>query len=51
LALTLSAGLDAASRPSWYIPPGEMPTPGPTVQATASTDATTGTGSESSAVP
>ena len=33
--LTDSAGLDAGSRPTWYIPPDQMPTPGPSVQATA----------------
>lgn len=29
LPLTRAAGLDAASRPSWYIPPDELPTPTP----------------------
>ena len=27
LALTRAAGLDAGSRPSWYIPPDELPKP------------------------
>ena len=36
LPLTQAAGLDAASRPSWYIPPEELPkpTPSPTPPAT-----------------
>jgi dipeptidyl aminopeptidase/acylaminoacyl peptidase len=32
IALTVNAGLDAASRPSWFIPADELPTPPPTVQ-------------------
>ncbi|HJW22907.1 MAG TPA: hypothetical protein VJ506_10805 [Candidatus Limnocylindrales bacterium] len=35
LALTVSAGLDAASRPSWFIPPSQMPTPGPSAPSSA----------------
>ena len=31
LGITLSAGLDAGSRPAWFIPPNEMPTPPPSV--------------------
>jgi Tol biopolymer transport system component len=34
IALTVSAGLEAASRPSWYIPPDQLPTPGPSVEVT-----------------
>jgi dipeptidyl aminopeptidase/acylaminoacyl peptidase len=30
--VTISAGLDAASRPSWFIPADELPSPGPTIQ-------------------
>jgi Tol biopolymer transport system component len=30
LALTQAAGLDAGSRPSWFIPPDELPKPTPT---------------------
>jgi hypothetical protein len=29
IPLTVSAGLDAASRASWFIPPELIPTPGP----------------------
>jgi hypothetical protein len=29
LALTRAAGLDAGSRPSWYIPPDQLPKPTP----------------------
>ncbi|MEZ0241288.1 MAG: hypothetical protein ACAH65_10865 [Chloroflexota bacterium] len=36
LGITLSAGLDAASRPSWFIPPDEMPTPPPSVAPSGS---------------
>jgi hypothetical protein len=37
LALTQAAGLDAGSRPSWYIPPEQLPkpSPSPTVAAPA----------------
>jgi Tol biopolymer transport system component len=33
LALTIAAGLDASSRPSWYIPADQLPTPAPTSTA------------------
>ncbi|HYL39843.1 MAG TPA: hypothetical protein VET90_00905, partial [Candidatus Binatus sp.] len=33
LSLTESAGLDAGSRPSWFIPPDQLPTPGPSVES------------------
>ena len=35
ISLTISAGLDAGSRASWFIPPEQMPTPGPSVAASA----------------
>jgi Tol biopolymer transport system component len=35
LALTEAAGLDAGSRPSWYIPVDQLPTPEPTLPPTA----------------
>jgi dipeptidyl aminopeptidase/acylaminoacyl peptidase len=35
IALTVSAGLDAGSRPSWFIPAAEMPTPAPSVAGSA----------------
>jgi len=35
VAITLSAGLDAGSRPSWFIPQSEMPTPPPSVAPSA----------------
>jgi TolB protein len=35
ISLTISAGLDAASRASWWIPPELLPTPAPTVQSSA----------------
>ena len=45
LALTISAGLDGASRPTWFIPEDELPplpTPTPTVpSATGEPSATT----------
>ncbi len=34
LGLTLSAGLDPASRPGWWIPADELPTPAPTTPTT-----------------
>ena len=33
LQLTIAAGLDAASRASWFIPPGDLPTPAPSTPA------------------
>ena len=33
LRLTISAGLDAASRASWFIPPEDLPTPAPSTPA------------------
>lgn len=36
LSLTIAAGLDASSRPSWYIPADQLPTPAPTSTAPAS---------------
>jgi len=47
LAITLSAGLDAGSRPSWFIPTNEMPTPPPS----AVPSAPAGSGVESSPNP
>jgi Tol biopolymer transport system component len=35
LQLTISAGLDAASRPGWWIPASQLPTPVPTALPTA----------------
>jgi Tol biopolymer transport system component len=35
ISLTVSAGLEAGSRASWYIPPEELPTPAPTVPSSA----------------
>ncbi|MBI3746997.1 MAG: PD40 domain-containing protein [Chloroflexi bacterium] len=35
LQLTISAGLDAASRPGWWIPASQLPTPAPTAVPTA----------------
>jgi dipeptidyl aminopeptidase/acylaminoacyl peptidase len=32
--LTVSAGLDAESGASWFVPPGQLPTPGPSVVET-----------------
>lgn len=39
LALTVSAGLDPASRPAWFIPPDQLPkpTPQPTIAPSAAT--------------
>jgi len=37
LQLTLSAGLDAASRPGWWIPADQLPTPAPTPVPTTTT--------------
>jgi Tol biopolymer transport system component len=34
IPLTVSAGLDAASRASWFIPVDQLPTPGPSVATT-----------------
>lgn len=34
LQLTIAAGLDAASRPGWWIPADELPTPAPTAAPT-----------------
>jgi Tol biopolymer transport system component len=36
LQLTIAAGLDAASRPDWFIPADQLPTPPPTPVPTAS---------------
>jgi Tol biopolymer transport system component len=47
LGITLSAGLDAGSRPSWFIPADEMPTPPPS----AAPSEPGGSGAESSASP
>jgi Tol biopolymer transport system component len=47
LGITLSAGLDAGSRPSWYIPPNEMPTPPPS----GAPSRPAGSGAESSPNP
>ncbi|HXI45723.1 MAG TPA: hypothetical protein VNH13_05440 [Candidatus Acidoferrales bacterium] len=35
ISLTLAAGLDAASRASWFIPADQLPTPGPSSQGSA----------------
>jgi Tol biopolymer transport system component len=35
IALTNNAGLDGPSRPSWFIPADELPTPAPTSEASA----------------
>ena len=45
IALTLSAGLDAASRPGWFIPADQLPplpTPTPTAAPAGSGTAPTG---------
>ncbi|HLX34987.1 MAG TPA: hypothetical protein VKR30_07030 [Candidatus Limnocylindrales bacterium] len=33
IQLTLSAGIDATSRESWFIPPNELPSPAPTAES------------------
>ena len=50
LALTISAGLDAASRPTWFIPPSQLPplpTPSPELTPAPPSAAPGGTGSPS----
>ena len=50
LSLTDAAGLDGASRPSWYIPPEQLPPPTPT-PAPSVTAAPSGAGASSAASP
>jgi len=50
LPLTDAAGLDGASRPSWYIPPEQLPPPTPT-PAPSVTAAPSGAGASSAASP
>ena len=51
LELTLSAGLDPASRPGWWIPVDQLPTPPPTATPAPTPDAPAGQSPASSVVP
>lgn len=52
IALTLSAGLDAASRPAWFIPADQLPPlPTPTPTAAPTGDASSDASSDASGTP
>jgi len=51
LELTLSAGLDPASRPGWWIPVDELPTPPPTATPAPTPGAPAGQSPASSVLP